>query len=145
MIEGGSLSTMTQSFWGESLNTLQKFLKQSEHNNPSNGFWLTPLGVTYNKTLDQKKWSKISKEIGTTKKKGKDGRIRRQEAATPKPNSIAMVSFFSAVSAPFREATPESTKPEIFQNYSYYISHDGSMGRTVYLPTWMVDVYGKCR
>ena len=23
-------------------------------------------------------------------------------------------------------------------------THDGSMGRTVYLPTWMVDFYGKC-
>ena len=24
-------------------------------------------------------------------------------------------------------------------------SHDGSMGRTVYLPTNLVDFYGKCR
>ena len=25
------------------------------------------------------------------------------------------------------------------------ITHDGSMGWTVYLPTWMAKIYGKCR
>ena len=30
-----------------------------------------------------------------------------------------------------------------FLKHQPCISHDGSMGRTVYLPTWMVDFYGK--
>ena len=31
-----------------------------------------------------------------------------------------------------------------FRLNRFHLSHDGSMGRTVYLPTWMVDFYGKC-
>ena len=34
--------------------------------------------------------------------------------------------------------------PFIF-NLFVSIAHDGSMGRTVYLPTWMVDFCGKCQ
>ena len=45
-------------------------------------------------------------------------------AATPKPNSMAMVSFFSAVSAPFKEATPHRSRPGL--DTTWHNHHGGT-------------------